>query len=86
MKLASIDNIYSEIILLSDSDRDKLYDRIKRNFYQDTEIVAYTTDGKPLTREQYRNRVRAGIEQCMKEESISLENLSKELGYNYADL
>jgi len=86
MKLASIDNIYNEIILLSDSDRDKLYDRIKRNFYQNIEIVAYTTDGKSLTHEQYRNRVRAGIEQCMKGESISLENLSEELGYNYADL
>ena len=82
----SIENIYQEIVLLSDTERDKLYDRIKKNFYQNNEIVAYTTDGKALTREQYRKRVNAGIEQCMRGESISLEDLSKELGHNYADL
>ena len=36
-----------------------------------------------LTAEEYRKRVHAGIEQCMRGECISLEDLSKELGYNY---
>ena len=86
MKHASIDNIYNEIILLSDSDRDKLYSRIKKNFYHNNDIVAYSTDGEALTHEQYRARVNAGIKQCLAGESISLEDFSKELGYNYADL
>ena len=86
MKHSSLDNIYNEIMLLSDSDRNKLYNRMKKEFYQNAEIVAYSSDGEALTREQYRKRVQAGIEQCKRGESISLEDLSKELGYNYADL
>jgi len=82
----SIENIYSEIVLLSDVERDKLYNRMKRDFYPNNEIIAYTTDGQALTRDEYKRRVNVGIEQCMKGENISLEELSKELGYNYADL
>ena len=86
MKRTGLDNIYSEIMLLSNSDRNKLYSRMQKEFYQNSEIVAYTTNGEALTLEKYRKRVHAGIEQCMRGESISLEDLSKELGYNYADL
>jgi hypothetical protein len=86
MKHASLDNIYSEIILLSDSDRYKLYNRMRKEFYHNVEIVAYTTEGEALNSEQYRKRVKAGIEQCIRGESISLEDFSKELGYKYADL
>jgi hypothetical protein len=80
------ESIYKEIVRLSDAERDKLYSRIRRNFYQNSEIIAYTTNGEALTIEQYRRRVNAGVEQCMKGESIGLEELSRELGYNYADL
>jgi len=86
MKHVSIDNIYNDIMLLPDSDRNKLYNRMKKEFYQNAEIVAYTTEGDALTLEQYKKRVHTGIEQCMRGESIDLEDLSKELGYNYADL
>ena len=86
MKQTSAESIYNEIVLLSDNERDKLYNRLKKNFYQKTEVVAYTTNGEALTSEQYRKRVSIGIEQCMKGESTGLEDLSKELGYNYADL
>ncbi|MDR1274462.1 MAG: hypothetical protein LBK12_07920 [Odoribacteraceae bacterium] len=82
----SIESIYREIVLLSDIERDKLYNRIKKDFYPNSEIVAYTTDGQALTREEYKKRVNTGIEQCMRGESTSLEELSEELGYNYADL
>jgi hypothetical protein len=44
-----------------------------------SEIVAYTSDNNGLMLEQYRKRVTNGIEQCMKGECISLEELSKEL-------
>jgi len=81
-----IESIYNEITNLSAIDRNELYNRIKRNFYQNDDIIAYTTNNEPLTLMQYRKRVTAGIEQCIKGESISLEDLSKELGYNYADL
>ena len=86
MEQISAESIYSEIVLLSDMERDKLYNRMKRNFYQNNEVVAYTTDGEAITREQYRKHVNTGIEQCKRNESISLEDLCEELGYNYADL
>ena len=86
MKQASWENIYSDVMLLSDADRYKLYNQMKQRFYQEGEIVAYTTNGEALTVEQYRKRINAGIEQCIKGESIDLEDLTKELGYNYAEL
>jgi len=86
MQQLSIDNIYRDIVLLSDVERDRLYDRMRKDFYQNSEIIAYTTNGESLTIEQYRQRVNTGIEQCMKGECIDLRDLTKELGYNYADL
>ena len=82
----NVESIYNEIVLLSNADRDNLYDRMKKEFYQSSEIIAYTTDSKALTQEKYQKRVNIGIEQCMRGESTDLEVLSKELGYNYADL
>jgi hypothetical protein len=84
--LNNVESIYNEIVLLSIADRDNLFNRMKRDFYRNSEIVAYTTDGNALTHELYQKRVNAGIEQCMRGESIGLEEFSKELGYNYADL
>ena len=86
MQQASIENIYREIVLLSNTERDKLYNWLRKDFYQNSEIIAYTTNGESLTMQQYRKRVDAGIEQCIKGESVDLEDLVKELGYNYADL
>jgi hypothetical protein len=86
MKQASLENIYSEIMLLSNFDREKLYNRMKTELYQSNEIVAYTTSGEALTMEQYKKRINLGIEQCIKGESIGLEDLTKDLGYNYVDL
>jgi len=86
MKHASIDTIYNDIMLLSDAERYKLYNKMKKEYYNNSEIVALTIDGKTLTLEQYRKQVHAGIEQCKRGESISLEDLSIDLGYNYEDL
>jgi len=86
MKQANLENVYNEVMLLSDTDRQKLYNRMQKELYQNNEIVAYTTNNEALTLEQYRKRVNAGIMQCMKGESIDLEELSNKLGYNYADL
>jgi anionic cell wall polymer biosynthesis LytR-Cps2A-Psr (LCP) family protein len=86
MQYASLENIYREIVLLPDTERDMLYDRIKKNFYQNSEIIAYTTNGEALTIEQYRKRINIGINQCIRGESVALEDLTEELGYIYADL
>jgi len=86
MEQARLENIYNEIMLLSDSDRLKLYSRMKKELHENTDIVAYTTYGEPLTLEKYKKEVQAGIEQCMRGESSSLEDLCNELGYQYADL
>ena len=86
MARLNVESIYNEIVLLSNADRDNLFDRMKKEFYQSSDIIAYTSDNKALTQEQYQKRVNAGIEQCIRGESIDLEELSKELGYNYADL
>jgi len=85
-RVNNVESIYNEIVLLSDTERDNLFTRMKREFYQSSDIVAYTIDGKYLTREQYQKRLHVGIEQCARGECVSLEELSKELGYNYADL
>ena len=86
MRQASWENIYSDVMLLSDADRYKLYNQMRRGFYQEKKIVAYTTSGEALTAEQYQKRINAGIEQCINGKSIDLEDLTKELGYNYAEL
>jgi len=86
MARLNVESIYNEIVLLSNVDRDNLFNRMKREFYQSSDIIAYTSDNKALTHDQYLKRVNAGIEQCMRGESTGLEELSEELGYNYADL
>ena len=85
-KHLNVENLYSEIILLSNVDRDNLFNRMKTEFYQSSDIVAYSADDKALTREQYQKRVNTGIEQCTRGECTSLEELSRELGYHYAGL
>ena len=52
---------------------------MQKEFYQNSEIVAYTTAGEALTLEKYRKRVQTGIEQCMRGELITDEELQKEI-------
>ena len=86
MQQANIESIYNAIVLLPDVERENLYNRMRKDFYQNSEIIAYTANGIGLTMEQYRKRVQVGIEQCLKGEKIELKDLTTELGYNYADL
>jgi len=79
MKHASLENIYNEIALLSDSDRYKLYNRMKKEFYQDREIVAYTTAGEPLSRKQYVEKIERAIAEADRNELITDEELEKEI-------
>jgi len=88
MRAKNTDQIFGEIVLLPEPERRKLYTRMQKEFYpnSDTNIVAHTAAGTPLTKEQYIERVNAGIAQCERGESTSLEELSRSLGYEYADL
>jgi hypothetical protein len=86
MQQTNVENIYKNIVLLSDLERDELYNRIRRDFYENKEIIAYTTSGEALNMEQYKKRIHAGIEQCMNGESITFEESVKDLGYNYDEL
>ena len=79
MKHLSLDNIYNEIMLLPDSDRNKLYNRMKKEFYQDNEIIAYTTAGKPLTKSEYIEQINIGLRQIENGEMITDDELQKEI-------
>ena len=79
MKHISLDNIYNDIMLLSDSDRNKLYNRMKKEFYQNSEIIAYTTAGKPLTKSEYIEQINIGLKQIENGEIITDDELQKEL-------
>jgi len=79
MKQASLENIYSEIRLLSNTDRYMLYNQMKTEFYQDSQIVAYTTSGKPLTKNEYIEQINIGLNQIENGETITDEELVKSI-------
>ena len=54
--------------------------------FAEKKTVAFTTSGQPLTKSQYQQLVNEGIQQCKEGKYVSLEQLSEDLGYNYADL
>ena len=81
MKHVSLDTIYNEIMLLSDSDRYELYNRmeIEMKIHESRKIIAYSTDGRSLTGKQYVEKIEKAIEQAEKGELITDEELQKEV-------
>ena len=79
MEHQNLDNIYNEIMLLSDTDRDKLYNRMKNEFYRDKELATYTTSGKPLTEKEYIEQINVGLRQIENGEMITDKELLKEI-------
>jgi predicted transcriptional regulator len=79
MKQASLDDIYREIMLLSDFDQYKLYHLMEQELYQDENIVAYTTSGKPLTQNEYIEQINIGLRQIENGETITDDELEKEI-------
>ena len=79
MALATVDRLYNEIMLLSDSNKYMLYDRIKEKLYHDREIVAYTTAGKPLTRNEYVEQINVGLRQIESGKVITDDELQREI-------
>jgi len=75
----NIDNIYSQILLLSDTDKERLYQRMQKELRENSNIVAYTTAGQPLTEKQYIAKIEKAIEQAERGELITDEELQKEI-------
>ena len=79
MALTTVDRLYNEIMLLSVSNKDRLYDRIRQDLYRDNEIVAYSTAGKPLTKNEYVEQIKIGLKQIVNGEVITDDELQKEI-------
>jgi len=79
IRQASLENVYSDVMLLSCTDRQKLYSRMQKELYQNDEIVAYTTAGMPFTRKQYIEQINIGLRQIENGELITDEELEKEI-------
>jgi len=79
MALATVDRLYDEIMLLSVSSKDILYDRIRKDLYPENEIVAYSTAGKPLTKNEYVEQIKIGLTQIANGEVITDDELQREI-------
>ena len=79
MKQASLENVYNEIMLLPEIDRQLLYSRMQKELFQNKEIVAYTTAGFPLTQKQYVEKIEKAISEADRGELITDEELEKEI-------
>jgi len=79
MPHVNIDNIYSQILLLSDTDKERLYQRMQKELRENSNIVAYTTASQPLTEKQYIAKIEKAIEQAERGELITDEELQKEI-------
>ena len=79
MELSTVDRLYNEIMLLSVSNKDMLYNRIRKELYHDNEIVAYSTSGKPLTKSAYIGQIKIGLKQIANGEVITDNELQREI-------
>jgi len=79
MALSTVDRLYNEIMLLSVSNKDMLYNRIREDFNRDSEIVAYSTAGKPLTKSEYIEQIKVGLRQIANGEVITDDELQREI-------
>jgi len=79
MRQRTAESIFSEILLLSDLEREKLLNRIKRGFNTNNEIVALTVTGKPMSKNDYLEQIKIGLRQVENGEMISDDELKKEI-------
>jgi|GEM_PF-1965083 len=79
MQYASIENIYTQIMLLSETDKARLFRRMQKELHTSQNIVGYTTAGQPLTEQQYLAKIENAIKQADKGELITDEKLQKEI-------
>ena len=78
MRQTSLDNVYREVMLLSDSDRQRLYSLMERELYQNG-IVAYTASGEPLTQKEYIEQINIGLRQIETGNMLTDKELKEEI-------
>jgi len=79
MNPITVDSIYNDIMLLPTANRYELYDRIRKDFHYESEVVAYTTAGKPLTRNEYVEQINVGLRQIESGKVIADDELHREI-------
>lgn len=80
MKKIDIEDVYNDILLLSEADQEDLCLRIQKKLHKNQpEIVAYTVQGKPLTRKQYVHEIDKALKQIEQGKIISDEDMQKEI-------
>ena len=79
MEHTSLDNIYNEIMLLSEADKERLFKRMQKELHENKKIVAYTTAGQPLTKKQYVEKIEKALAEAERGELITDEELQKEI-------
>ena len=79
MNPITVDSIYNDIMLLPTANRYELYDRIKKEFHYENEIIAYTTAGKPLMKNEYIEQINIGLRQIERGEIITDDELQREI-------
>ena len=79
MKHTNIDVIYNQILLLSETDKERLYQRMQNELLGSQNVVAFSTAGKPLTQKQYIEKVSKAIDQANRGELITDEALQNEI-------
>jgi hypothetical protein len=79
MENLDMNRISNAILLLSDVDKSRLYAWMRKEFFKQDEIVAYTTAGLPLTHAQYIEKINKAIVQADKGELITDEELQQEM-------
>ena len=79
MQQASLNHVFRDIMLLSNTDRQELYYMMERELFQDNKIVAYTTTGKPLLQKQYVEKIERAIAEADRNELIADDDLEKEI-------
>lgn len=77
------DNLYDSFVHMTPSEQKEFMLRIKA---YENQIVAYASNGRSLRRQQYQERVNAGISQCSSGQSRSLEQLCGDTDNDYAAL
>lgn len=83
METMTVKNLYNSFIRMTPSEQYEFISCI--NDYEN-QTVAYAANGRPLTRNQYREHVHAGIAQYAEGHYKSLEDLCEETGHKYAEL
>jgi hypothetical protein len=79
MEHLNVESIYNQIVLLSDTDKEKLYQRIHKELRNSQKVVAYTTAGQSLTEKQYVEKIEQAIRQADMDELITDKELQKEI-------